>query len=726
MKWFRAWIELLKRDRKPPEESTALRISLAMLVILALVCVSYHLEWPWYSVGAIVLSALGSWFSYSFRHRNNWEVKAILSVLMLLGLLNFFWTLSRSWYDPRVPLAGLIIWLQTLHSWDIPSRRDLDYSAVVALILMAVSGVLSYDMLYLVFLSAFMVVGSWVLYFEHQSRLKSGTKKSHDLSLLVGGDPGKVRGRNWKDIFAQSIVLIGVVIVTGLIFLLLPRPKGLKIRNLPFSWHLRFILPRISNGEVVNPAFARSGEEGVLFRKGVREDQYVGFNPVVDLNFRGHLGNGIIMKVRTTRWAYFKGLAFDYYDGRYWSLSKRDFESVKADNPPFRLRTAFPGGGENVQVFYVEKTLPNVIFAASVPGMIYFPSQELFVDRTGGIRAPFWLEEGMVYSVISYYNPWPLTKIRSLPPQEPGLSGMQPYLQLPVDLPPRIYGLAHRLTDGYRSVYDKSVRIAMFLQQNYQYELDVPPYPSGVDIVDHFLFEKKVGYCEQFASAMVVLCRTQGIYARYVTGYLPGRYNPFTGYYEVKANDAHAWVEVYIPNYGWFSFDPTPSGNVAPDLAEPGKRWMGLIVWHYVRDRVYPWVLHWRGLLGVGEGGGYGSALMMLAGSMLCLGMVIVLVKLFGWVRYRPGTSQRGELLREYKAVLAALAKVGFKRQGWETPAEFAARVQKCRAVNGLAELTVLVERACYRANSVITVTDMESARRYRHDVCRSVRRNGG
>ena len=93
--------------------------------------------------------------------------------------------------------------------------------------------------------------------------------------------------------------------------------------------------------------------------------------------------------------------------------------------------------------------------------------------------------------------------------------------------------------------------------REHRYNLDIPPYPPGVDAVDHFLFETREGFCEHIASAMAVLLRASGIPTRLVTGFGPGDRNPFTGYWEVRASDAHAWVEVFYPGVGWIPYDPT-------------------------------------------------------------------------------------------------------------------------------------------------------------------------
>ena len=100
-----------------------------------------------------------------------------------------------------------------------------------------------------------------------------------------------------------------------------------------------------------------------------------------------------------------------------------------------------------------------------------------------------------------------------------------------------------------------------------RYTTDIPPLPAGADAVTSFLFGSRRGYCEQISTATVVMLRTLGIPARETVGYVPGSYDPLTDLYEVQANDAHAWVQVWFPGYGWQNFDPTahvPLANPSP------------------------------------------------------------------------------------------------------------------------------------------------------------------
>jgi len=131
------------------------------------------------------------------------------------------------------------------------------------------------------------------------------------------------------------------------------------------------------------------------------------------------------------------------------------------------------------------------------------------------------------------------------------------YLQLP-QLDSRIPRLAQQISASAGNNYDKAVAIESYLKTRYGYTLQLPRSPVA-DPLANFLFERKQGHCEYFASAMAVMLRTQRIPARVVNGFRGGEFNDLTGSYVVRARDAHAWVEAYFPGSGWVTFDPTPA-----------------------------------------------------------------------------------------------------------------------------------------------------------------------
>ena len=141
------------------------------------------------------------------------------------------------------------------------------------------------------------------------------------------------------------------------------------------------------------------------------------------------------------------------------------------------------------------------------------------------------------------------------------------YLTLPDELPYRVRQLALDLTAVQPNPYDRALAIEGYLRE-FPYTLNLPAPPANRDVVDYFLFDLKKGYCDYYASAMVVLARAAGLPARLVVGYNSGLYDPQQANYKVTEADAHAWAEVYFPGYGWVEFEPTGG---RPPIERPGE-----------------------------------------------------------------------------------------------------------------------------------------------------------
>ncbi|SHG68046.1 DUF3488 and transglutaminase-like domain-containing protein [Halobaculum gomorrense] len=133
------------------------------------------------------------------------------------------------------------------------------------------------------------------------------------------------------------------------------------------------------------------------------------------------------------------------------------------------------------------------------------------------------------------------------------------YTQLPQSTPDRVGERTAAVIDqaGASNPYEAAVAIERYLERTKEYSLQVPT-PQG-NTADAFLFEMESGYCVYFATTMVAMLRTQGVPARFVTGYTSGQ-QVSEDTYVVRGLDSHAWVEVYFPGHGWIRFDPTPSG----------------------------------------------------------------------------------------------------------------------------------------------------------------------
>ncbi|MGH2894821.1 MAG: transglutaminase-like domain-containing protein, partial [Solirubrobacteraceae bacterium] len=122
----------------------------------------------------------------------------------------------------------------------------------------------------------------------------------------------------------------------------------------------------------------------------------------------------------------------------------------------------------------------------------------------------------------------------------------------------RAYALARQLAGTARTPYAFVMSVRSYLSQlhGFSYAQNPPrrPYP-----LESFLFDDKQGYCQQFSGAMAMLLRMGGVPARVAAGFTAGSYDRSSGRWIVADIDAHAWVEVWFPNYGWVRFDPTPT-----------------------------------------------------------------------------------------------------------------------------------------------------------------------
>ncbi|MFB5190871.1 transglutaminase-like domain-containing protein [Alicyclobacillus fastidiosus] len=189
----------------------------------------------------------------------------------------------------------------------------------------------------------------------------------------------------------------------------------------------------------------------------------------------------------------------------------------------------------------------------------------------GNIQAPN-LQSGQSYEVETeeLRDPYTIlmkddTPVSSVKAQVPS-DIAQNDLQLPSELPRDVGQLAQHIVgqSGAKTEYAAVMAIVQYLQANYTYQTTGVPVPGAhQDYVEQFLFSSKVGYCNNFSSAAAVMLRTLGVPTRWVTGFAAGSQDfsdaASTNKYIITNDDAHSWVEVYFPAYGWIPFDPTPN-----------------------------------------------------------------------------------------------------------------------------------------------------------------------
>ncbi len=126
----------------------------------------------------------------------------------------------------------------------------------------------------------------------------------------------------------------------------------------------------------------------------------------------------------------------------------------------------------------------------------------------------------------------------------------------------RVMELAQQLTADQPTDYDKVMALKRYIETHAAYNVHTEAYPSEVDVVEHFLFEAKQGYCIEFATALAVMCQYVGLPARVVSGYLLQERDPDTGDYIVRERHRHLWTEVYFEGVGWVPFDATENARV--------------------------------------------------------------------------------------------------------------------------------------------------------------------
>ncbi|MBC1831138.1 transglutaminase domain-containing protein [Listeria seeligeri] len=150
------------------------------------------------------------------------------------------------------------------------------------------------------------------------------------------------------------------------------------------------------------------------------------------------------------------------------------------------------------------------------------------------------------------------------------------YTQTPSELPKRVATLANKIIKDADSIYDKTKAIESYLSASGEFTYstdDAKETPNGADYVDQFLFETKIGYCDNFSTSMVIMLRTLGIPTRWAKGYTPGEGEKDAkgdkATYTITNNNAHSWPEVFFPGTGWVPFEPTATFSNPENFQEP-------------------------------------------------------------------------------------------------------------------------------------------------------------
>jgi transglutaminase-like putative cysteine protease len=269
------------------------------------------------------------------------------------------------------------------------------------------------------------------------------------------------------------------------------------------------------------------------------------------------LGTGPVLKIEAPRSRYWRTMSYAVYTGQGMVSGDVYGDRFEAGAPlpiPFG---AVEAREEMEQRITVLANQSNLVFSSDTPIKVDLPTliewRETPEDPAV-VRMANMLQKGQQYTVISATSVASEDQLRQAGDNYP--AGVEKYLQLPPTVPERVKSRSEEIAAGAPTPYDKAIAIEAYLRA-LPYETKVPTPPSDRDWVDYTLFDVQTGYADSLATTMTVMLREVGVPARVVTGFAPGHFDEDQAAYIVFESEAHAWVEVFFPRYGWINFEPS-------------------------------------------------------------------------------------------------------------------------------------------------------------------------
>ena len=247
-----------------------------------------------------------------------------------------------------------------------------------------------------------------------------------------------------------------------------------------------------AKGEILAPVLPLVGtSSGSLAEQGI------------NLRVRGALGDEVVMRVRAPAASYWREYVLEQYEGQAWRRLTHPARGLSPIATGITIDDEVgPGIATLAQTFYIQRQLSIDVPLSYPVKELYFPARQLTLVDTGTVRAPYSLRAGVNYAAVSVVRDTSAAHLRAALPLPLNSNDIATDTALPAGVPRRVKDLADQVTAGKATSYDKTVAIADYLRTHYRYSLDTPRLPAGADAVDRFLFVDKVGFCEQFASAL--------------------------------------------------------------------------------------------------------------------------------------------------------------------------------------------------------------------------------
>ncbi|HYU46939.1 MAG TPA: DUF3488 and transglutaminase-like domain-containing protein [Terriglobales bacterium] len=454
-----------------------------------------------------------------------------LTLLYIFVYFADYFFVSRSFLAATV---HLVLFLMVVRLFSLQRSRDHYMLAVLSFLMVLGAAVLTVDSVFLFSFAGFLLVGV-IAFVLMEMRHSLAEEQARAQEPHIASPYGRM-----AYVLAATAPLLVLLIMAGsvLIFFLLPRVS---------SRYLSAYAPTndLSTGFTDRVQLGRIGK--------IQQSSAV----VMHIEIQNDLQGAYDLKWR--------GVALNRFDGKMWSNAFAPNLMRPGLDGRYRLAPAADEGASQVvpgrKIRYrvlMEPLGANVFFLAERPTVLSGDYRQTNTDAGGAV---YNLDTGHPinrYDAESELVVPDEEELRLAPNTIPG--GMDEYLKLP-PLDIRISKLAEEITASAPSNYQKAAAVERYLRTGFGYTLELPRR-VGEDPLADFLFERKKGHCEYFASSMAVMLRSLRIPSRMVTGFRTGEFNDLTGKYVVRASNAHSWVEAYFPGTGWVSFDPTPAASL--------------------------------------------------------------------------------------------------------------------------------------------------------------------
>jgi len=656
------------------------------------------------------------------------ELSVRVATGLVLAYFLFFpfdlWVISRNLsvgapnptlYAALLSAIHLMLFATLVRLFSARTNRDFAFLAMLAVTCMIASAILTVETTFLIALAIFLVLAV-------STFVALEIRRGGDHAISPPFEPGSpLAGRLNRALgLTSGLVAIGTLAIGSVFFFAIPRFSSGYLSALSLQ-------PSLMTGFSDNVTLGQIGQ--------IKQSSAVVMRIHVD---------GDPIKNEDVHW---RGIVLTNFDGKRWFTPPHEYVMVFADSAGMYQINAMPlPAGDFYEMRYsvlMEPIASDAIFVAprirSLEGRFSNDAQpiggtrrqsELAIDATGSLTNPLHNETKIRYVGTSIVPSVPAAHLRVAPVNFPQPI-LNTYLQLP-KLDPRIKELAQQITVKAPTEYDKAVAIELYLKSHFQYTLNLNGAQTD-DPLAYFLFTRRAGHCEFFAAAMTVMLRSIGVPARYVGGFLPGEYNDVGGDWIVRASDAHTWVEVFFPGYGWITFDPTPPGynqhsgfldrlnmywdgfqfawgewiisydfahqvSLASTAQKTGRDWVDSVRKFY-RDKqrqAIHLILEWDKRA---ENSRYflPGILAILVGILLYLrGRALFVFMMARWSlrARRSGNVTAALATLEYREMLRMLEKRGLIKSPAQTAQEFAAAIPAPEIAAPVAQLTQLYESA--------------------------------